>query len=459
MRSIKMLIILLLVISLAELNLFVVKLGTTQALAKGVSAQMQEPTETVLPDDVKKALLSEDWQRVADLLDNVVPNTPSPVLRLIKGHACLALNRNNESLALFASTLNDRSREQWQTWANDFVSRHGNIAIAWYFQGDAFARRKALDSASKTFDRAIELDAKCYLALNARGVVAHSVGNTLMARTYFVKATKAKEDFSDGFASRGTLNVYLNSVKGEDEYQQAKQLSKDENPILPLIGLGCMHYGKQEYDTAVEHFKKVPETSDLAMLVRRNELLTELEKLRSNPENTEEVGTLLERLERLGITPLGSPRGEDKRKSNRSESGFTPLRPPQEVLPGLRPGIITLGRKGDRGPIRPRPEGNPPRHPKPDDKPGKQPKGPKTGKGDRGLIRPRPEGNPPPHPKPDDKPRKQPKGPKKKIPNVGGADSDPSKVRLNQGQWGVCNVYGLLYAVEDTSAQKPVEKL
>ena len=51
----------------------------------------------IVDKKVEDAILVEDWKKVADKLGAVDPETPSPILRLIKGHACLALNRNNES--------------------------------------------------------------------------------------------------------------------------------------------------------------------------------------------------------------------------------------------------------------------------------------------------------------------------------------------------------------------------
>ena len=136
---------------------------------------------------------------------------------------------------MFASALNDADRKTWQTWADPFAKGHEDNAIAWYFQGDAHARLLEWEPAAECLDKAIELDPNCYLALNARGVVTHAVGNTIMARTYFVKATKANEDFADAHASRGTLNVYLRSVKAEEDYARSRSLSSDENSILTLI--------------------------------------------------------------------------------------------------------------------------------------------------------------------------------------------------------------------------------
>ena len=90
---------------------------------------------SVLDLNVEQALLAEDWIKVAELLREVDTTSASPVLRLIKGHACLALNRNNASLELFASMLKDTDSQAWQVWTDEFASRHSQHAIASNYEG------------------------------------------------------------------------------------------------------------------------------------------------------------------------------------------------------------------------------------------------------------------------------------------------------------------------------------
>ena len=209
----------------------------------------------------------------------------------------MALNYNNQSLELFASALNDADRKAWQTWADAFAQEHLDNAIAWYFQGDAHARLKEWDAAAKCFDKAIDLDAKCYLALNARGVVTHAVGNTILARTFFLKATKVRQDFADAYASRGTLNVYLNSTQGERDFAAARSHSQDESPILPIIGLGCTLYGQDKRQLSREYFDSIPESSSMWLLARRNSLGVELDGLTRAVQDAAKTGMFIETLQ------------------------------------------------------------------------------------------------------------------------------------------------------------------
>lgn len=494
----------------------------------------EEPAKPILPLGVERAVLAEDWAKVTELLSAFDPVSPSPVLRLIKGHACLALNRNNESLDLFASTLDDESRNKWQTWADQFVNEHGDNAIAWYFQGDAFARRKIWNSASRSFDQALALDPGCYLALSARGVVSHAVGNTLQARMYFMKAIKSKRDFADAYANRGTLSVYLHSVKGEAMYEEAKLVSIDKDPLLPLVGIGCMMYGKQDYHSARKYFAGVSALSVISILAQRNALANEIAMLNEALESARKVGMSLQLLqlnnnsdqsiETVIVTEDGeihivlgngeyiiypnpddneassiqqkqeinnefinSPEGQaeiqriqnwiennpDKWRTatgrryiailkqlglwnggeseDGEESKASEMTIPPELLPPLGPGVVASttgpGKRGGRGggvripknwrpPTRPG-QGDPP--PRPQPKPGRSKSLSETVKIITADI------------------SQQLAAFEATKPNVGGADSDPSKARSNRGSWGVSNVYGLLYAIPEPITQTTMQ--
>lgn len=406
--------------------------------------------------EVQLALLEDDWQKVADLLAKVDTTSPSPVLRLPKAHACLAFNHNNESLELFASTANDADRRSWQTWANTLAHDQPKGAIAWYLKGDAHARMKEWKAANEAFDQALQLNSGSYLAWNARGVVAHAVGNTLQARTDFMNAAKAKSDFADAYASRGTLNVYLNSAKDGSAFDEAKRHSADKDPLVPIIGLGCSHYGRKDYAAARKLFDSVPQESALSSLAQRDAMLTELARFDVSLEKAAKVGTSIESIElkdtsgrTIGI--LASTTGPGKRGGR--GGGIT--RPPSWTPP-VRPGQQE-----------PRPGGEP--------KPG--PKKSTVGISED-LLPPWPE-----RLKVVDSldlennlnaltsaisiassqiadrvliPTMTVAGRTPSARSPGGADSDPSAVRRNLGAWGVRSVYGLLYEIPVASGEKAV---
>ncbi|NQT19327.1 MAG: hypothetical protein HQ592_06455 [Planctomycetes bacterium] len=445
------------------------------AILAFAASSAADPVGPTVPDSVEKALLSENWSEVADLLAEASQDTPSPVARLIKGHACLALNRSNDSLELFASAVDDESRAQWQAWADSFAKMHQDNAIALYLQGDAFARRRVWDSASRSFDRALDIDPRCYLALNARGVVAHAVGNTIMARVYFVKAARAKKDFSDAFTSRGTLNVYLNSVEGEKHFEKGKVLSKDEGPILSLIGLGCAQYGSGGYDRARGYFDAVSEEANLEMLIQRNCLATELARLDRAVKDARAVGTTVRSIQ---LPNEETPIGVEVR--HLPEGTMFALEATEwEIWVGI-PGVFGGKIKG-RFPPKPKDEDEDEPKDEDEDKPKDEdedkPKDEDEFDG-VGLASVRPELLPanPFVPLPHERGWKEwiliagtvdvltaevnrqvAAGLINVVPGMepGGADSDPSKARSNRGRWGVSNVYGLLYVIDKPTAQTP----
>lgn len=418
---------------------------------------------------VQNAVLAEDWRKVADLLSNVDASNLSPTLRILKGHACLALNRNNESLALFASALNDSDRKAWRTWADKLASNQSEKgtasypkddaharrkeAIAWYLKGDACARLKEWKAAEEAFGRAINLNPDCYLAWNARGVVAHAVGNTLQARAYFLKATQARKDFSDAYSNRGTLNVYQSSVKGESVYEEARRYSADKEPLLPLIGLGCTTYGKQDYDAAVKYFEKVPQTSPIYRLAQQDALASEVAKLYGAVSSARNVGMAIQKVE------LNSKADQPISDVIVTEDG--------EIHIVLEDGEYIIY------PV-----------------PGNQDEDEDSGSGTSGMKAPTEEElrerwpfrhgilvDPIPEPSrleiitsavasAASKVIQQvatatpatPTPTRMGITNPGGADSDVSKVRSNRGQWLVRNVYGLLYVIEERPSAQPRTK-
>ena len=130
----------------------------------------------LMDQEVEKAILAEEWSKVADLLDSDDSLTSASVARLIKGHACLALNRNNESLELFLNASSAEDLERWEEWTLGFAEQNPHNAVVHYLKGDAFARMEQWDSAILAFDKALQIKPDYPLALNARGVALCACG-------------------------------------------------------------------------------------------------------------------------------------------------------------------------------------------------------------------------------------------------------------------------------------------
>ena len=152
-------------------------------------------------------------------------------------------------------------------------------------------------AADEAFATALEFEPKYFLALNARGVVSHAVGNTLQARVFFQKATAARPDFADAYASRGALNVYQSSSRAAEAFENAAQHSKEPDTLVSILGRGCVAFGQGEYDDAQNLFSSIPAQSPLSDLAKRNQLATHVEQLRVLAEQAHAVGTTLEAVE------------------------------------------------------------------------------------------------------------------------------------------------------------------
>lgn len=214
--------------------------------------------ETIQENDsrLEKALLSEDWKKVADLLGSVDTETPSPALRLIKGHACLALNRNNESLCLFLSVSTDEERKEWEKWTHDFANKNQKSAIAYYFKGDALARLKQWDNALIAFNDALKLKQNHPLVLNARGVTYAAMGSLDNALIDFDHATVASEVFADAFCNLGAVAIQQKEGAKGAETDFTRALNKSADFAFALYGRGCVMLVLGKWEKANEDLRK-----------------------------------------------------------------------------------------------------------------------------------------------------------------------------------------------------------
>lgn len=160
-------------------------------------------TAEQIDEKIQKAILSEEWAEVVMLLDSVDVQTRSPILRTIKGHACLALNRNNESHRLFLSVSSSEDKKKWEEWATNFTRENPNKAVAYYLLGDAYTRFGNYHNAFAAYNKALELKRNHSLALNARGVLYACKGESDKAIADFCKITQSYLPFADAYINLG----------------------------------------------------------------------------------------------------------------------------------------------------------------------------------------------------------------------------------------------------------------
>jgi tetratricopeptide (TPR) repeat protein len=222
---------------------------------------------------VQESILAEDWTKVTDLLGPDDSLKAPAVARLIKGHACLALNRNNESLCLFLSVTSEsdlKNLKKWKEWAQKFTKQNPKSPIAHYFKGDAFARLEQWDSALVAFDKGLKLDSTHVLLLNAKGVTHAAKGEWDTAYVYLAKAATADTSFADAYANLGALRIQMKTAaKGAYEwFSQAVRISPDF--ALAVNGRGCAQYARGYWDSAQVDFEEAGEKADCLSLTNLN---------------------------------------------------------------------------------------------------------------------------------------------------------------------------------------------
>ena len=219
----------------------------------------------------------EKWQAVYNACGPVQAPESNPVLRAIKGHACLALNRNNESVRLFLSLSRESGRDdsrksdrdQWNEWASEFAETNSASPVAHYFSGDAAARLGSWTSAVNAYYEAIKLDSGFAMALNARSVAYAEVAaraKTKEQRKSLVdlaledldKACEKNPSLADAWASRGTLMLMEKLVDEafssfEKALEKAKTPGEPDKFALALNGRGCAWYGRVRPEPKLEN--------------------------------------------------------------------------------------------------------------------------------------------------------------------------------------------------------------
>jgi tetratricopeptide (TPR) repeat protein len=231
-------------------------------------ARVDEPSSYSLTAAALKALAAGDWYSV---LANCPQSGPLPaVVRAVEGQCLLAINRNDESLAMFISLYAGDARAQWDAWTKAFANQYPRSATAAYLRGDALARLGDWGSAAEQYDRALSLQPEFALALNARGIARMKLGDDAGALTNLEQARKCGPGLADAHASLGVFWLHREAPESADAcFRQALRVST--NFALAVNNLGCATYDGQTNDNAAfDLFESAADTPIVAPLARQN---------------------------------------------------------------------------------------------------------------------------------------------------------------------------------------------
>jgi tetratricopeptide (TPR) repeat protein len=204
--------------------------------------------------EVEQALLREDWRAVLGRLAAVDHTQRSALPRLIKAHACLALNQNPESLCLFAH-LSARDVEEWRAVTRYWALVYRDRPVAHYLYGDALARSGDWTGALRAYDRGLRRQPDHTLTLNARGTVLAAHGEFDQAVLDLTRAASMTPVLGDAAASLGA--TYLAKGSGArgafDAFTRA--LDNDPDNVLARAGRACAACALGQLGVAAQDLK------------------------------------------------------------------------------------------------------------------------------------------------------------------------------------------------------------
>lgn len=230
--------------------------------------------------DIERAVINEQWSEVMKQCAHApVPAQDAAVPRLVHAHACVATNRNNQAVVLFASIHSAAQREVWEHWTASLVDRHPEARVAHYLRGDALLRSGRLQEAEQRFTTALGDRDDFALALNARGVtyvhmgLAESATNHRArnrqwqkARNDFERAIRRAPDFAETYASLGNLQLLRQAPTGAiTSFGKALRLSSDY--ALAYNGMGCAEFGRGQWEQANRYYTAAAKTLPLAVFL------------------------------------------------------------------------------------------------------------------------------------------------------------------------------------------------
>lgn len=228
-------------------------------------------------ETIKPALLAENWQAVSEACTRFDPNIAAlpPVLRIIQGHAYLALNQNNQSLVYLLSVSKKSDRLKWNDWATCFAEAYPENATALYLQGDARARLRRWEEAVTSYTEALHhtrTPLARAMVLNARGVAYAKLNRFEQAHDDLGLACETAPRFVDAYCSLGTLLVLKEAAEGAEQmFEKGLALSVEpqgpEAPALALNGLACAQYGLCRWEQAGQSLDAATQVLPLPLFV------------------------------------------------------------------------------------------------------------------------------------------------------------------------------------------------
>jgi len=216
------------------------------------------------------AVLRGDWPSVLRTSNQDLRVTPV----LLKAHAFLAANRDDEAVCTFQRA-SAQDKRAWDVWTASLVGAYPRAAAAHYLRGDALARIPDLKAAELEFDRALQLDAEDQLALNARGVI-RCLRNDWNGINDLRHATELRSATAASWNNLGYAN--LASRRSADSAADAFDEALRVSPTFTLANAGkgyaALVLGRWEAGSTALRAARIPGTCTAPMVVGNLSQLT-----------------------------------------------------------------------------------------------------------------------------------------------------------------------------------------
>lgn len=234
-------------------------------------------TESILNSksvELELAFANENWKEVEGILVKMKPSNATTCklevpLRILYGHAALAMGKNSAAVEHFYCATDSNGLKAWLRWTEKLVVRKPNLPISHYLRGDALARNGDIENALIELDKALKINPKDTLALNARGVVKWLLYEADQSKEDFeleamddlLRVIEISPNFADAWANRGIIGL-----RGRSDLLRARQsferaLSIDNKYWLALNGKACAHGTGGEYWAFQRDIKTISENA------------------------------------------------------------------------------------------------------------------------------------------------------------------------------------------------------